>query len=241
MKKYFLKQFDGESFQLFNTPHLSALVIIFAIITVIYFLKINKSDKWLERIRYLLIFIIPLNEISWHTWISSLGEWSIQEDLPLHLCSLMIWMSPLLLLKKNFRIYEFVFFLGIGGAFQSLMTPNLTYYNFPHDRFFQTFIGHGGILITAVVMTVVDGLRPERKSGIRVFLIANVYMIIMLFVNKVIGSNYMWVSGKPEAASLLDYLGPWPYYIIGIEVMAILTIIILSIPFYREWSKAKKV
>ena len=66
-------------------------------------------------------------------------------------------------------------------------------------------------------------------------------MIIILFVNKVIGSNYMWVSGKPEAASLLDYLGPWPYYIIGIEVMAILTIIILSIPFYREWSKAKKV
>lgn len=240
MNTYFLKKFEGDPFQLFNNAHLSALGIISAIIILIVILKRNNSERWLEVIRYFLVIIIPLNEISWHVWISSLGEWTIKEDLPLHLCSLMIWMSPILLLKKNFRIYEFVYYLGIGGAIQSLITPNLTYYNFPHYRFFQTFIGHGGIFLTAIFLTVADGFRPKKKSGLRVFLIGNVYMIIILILNSIIGSNYMWVSGKPEASSLLDYLGPWPYYIIGIEVMAIITIVILNIPFYRSWFQKEK-
>ena len=33
--------------------------------------------------------------------------------------------------------------------------------------------------------------------------------------NLLTGGNYMWLREKPEAASLLDFMGPWPWYIVS--------------------------
>ena len=63
--------------------------------------------------------------------------------LPLHLCSMMMILAFFMLIFKNHRIYEFVYILGIGGAFQALMIPPIGIYGFPHFRFFQTFLAHG--------------------------------------------------------------------------------------------------
>jgi hypothetical integral membrane protein (TIGR02206 family) len=71
--------------------------------------------------------------------------------LPLQICSLMVWVSGIMLVTRSFKIYEFAYFLGIGGGLQALATPDLGIYGFPHFRFFQTFLSHG--LIVAAPFT----------------------------------------------------------------------------------------
>jgi uncharacterized membrane protein YwaF len=44
-------------------------------------------------------------------------------------------------------------------------------------------------------------------------------------------SNYLFLARKPYTPSLLDLLGPWPIYIIWMEVIGIATILILYLPF----------
>jgi uncharacterized membrane protein YwaF len=39
------------------------------------------------------------------------------------------------------------------------------------------------------------------------------------------------VNGKPPTASIFDLLPPWPYYIIYIEIIAIITFLLLYLPF----------
>ena len=145
----------------------------------------------------------------------------------------------LLLVTKNQTIYEFVYFMGIAGALQAVLTPDLGIYGFPHFRFFQTFLSHGLIMTAAIYMTVVEGFRPSWKSVLRVAIGINIYMVIVFLINTAIGSNYLFVNGKPPTASLLDILPPWPVYLIYVEAIGIFCCLLLYIPFIiKDW-KAK--
>ena len=111
--------------------------------------------------------------------------------LPLHICSLMVWISGVVLVTRSYRIYEFAYFLSIGAGLQALATPDLGIYGFPHFRYFQTLLSHG-LIITAAV-----------------------YMLAIYFVNDPKGSNYLMVNYKPNVPSLLDYLPDWPWIFCG--------------------------
>jgi hypothetical integral membrane protein (TIGR02206 family) len=143
-----------------------------------------------------------------------------------------------MLATKNYQIYEFMYLMGIGGAIQALATPDLGIYGFPHFRFFQTFISHGLIVTAAIYMTTVEGYRPTWKSIWRVFVWMNAYMVIVFFINTAIGSNYLFINHKPETASLLDMLPRWPIYILYVEVIGMITVLLLYLPFaIKDWRR----
>jgi hypothetical integral membrane protein (TIGR02206 family) len=58
-------------------------------------------------------------------------------------------------------------------------------------------------------------------------LIVNVYAGCIYLLNKRIGSNYLYIMKKPENASLLDFLGAWPWYLLWMEVFMIASFLIL--------------
>jgi len=156
--------------------------------------------------------------------------------LPLHMCSVFVILNSIMLLTRNYRIYEFSYFLGIGGAMQAVLTPDAGIYGLPHFRAWQTLIAHSMIMSAAIYMTVVEGYRPTWRSLGRVFLWANVYMLVITGVNLLIGSNYMYTLRKPDTASLIDVLGPWPLYLISLELVALVVCVILYIPFaIKDW------
>jgi len=169
------------------------------------------------------------------------GTWNIQTMLPLHLCSLMVWFGALMLITKSYRVYEFMYLLGIGAAIQALLTPSIGIYGFPHFFFFQYFLSHGLVITSAIYMTVVEKFRPTWKSLLRVAIWTNIYVIIIYFVNRYLGSNYLMLNGKPTTPSLLDLLPPWPIYILYMEAIGIITFLILYLPFaIKDWYTKSK-
>ncbi|HSG43202.1 MAG TPA: TIGR02206 family membrane protein [Anaerolineales bacterium] len=235
MNNFFASDFPGPAFELFSQSHLFALGVLFALNI---FLTRSKytNDKAKNLIRWTLALILLGNEIAWHIWNATVGRWTIQTMLPLHLCSVLVWLGAIMLITKNYRIYEFMYLMGIGGAMQALATPDLGIYGFPHFRFFQTFTSHGLIVTAAVYMTVVEGFRPTWKSLLRVAIWMNVYMVIIYFLNDAIGSNYLMVNGKPDTPSLLDVLPPWPLYILYMEAIGVISVLALYLPFaIHDW------
>lgn len=147
------------------------------------------------------------------------------------MCSVMVWSSLYMLLTKHYGVYEVAYFLGIGGALQALLTPDANMYGFPHYRAFNTFIAHGLLVAIPIYMTIVEGYRPTLQSFKRVFLWTNIYMVMVFFINLVIGSNYLFIAHKPEFPTLLDILAPWPWYILQLEVVAFAILFVLYLPF----------
>lgn len=235
IEEMFAKDWTGAPFEFLGTAHLITLGLI--VLLNVYLLRFkDKPEKTKKTIRQSLATILILNELSWHAWNFAIGQWNIRGMLPLHLCSVLVWTSAFMLLTENYFIYEFAYFLGIAGALQALLTPDLGIYGYPHIRFFQSFISHGLIVTAAIYMTVVEGLRPTWKSILRVALWINVYMGIVFVINRLIGSNYLFIAHKPPTASILDLLPPWPIYIAYMEAIGLVCILLLYLPFaIKDW------
>jgi hypothetical integral membrane protein (TIGR02206 family) len=241
MEQFFAKDYLGDPFKLFGLPHIAAMGVIALINVAIICFGRRFSSHWRSIVRYVLAFVLISAETAWHVWNLATGQWTIQKMLPLHLCSVLVWLSAAMLLTKSYRIYEFAYLLGIAGAAQAIITPDAGQYGFPHFRFFQVFVSHGAIVTSAVFMTIVASYRPSPKSILRVAVAGNLYMLFVAAVNALVGSNYLFIAHKPETASLLDVLPPWPWYILYIEGIGLVMILLLYLPFaVRDW-RAKRV
>src|SRR5512133_1569287 len=235
IEQYFAKDYAGAPFTLFGAAHFGMLFTI--LLLNVWLLRFRgASEGTRSKIRWALAISLWLVEASFHIWSIAVGTWTIQTMLPLHMCSVLIWLTGFMLIFKNYSIYEFVYFLGIGGALQALLTPEVGIYGFPHFRCIQTFLSHGLLVTAGIYMTVVEGFRPTWKSLVRILAIANIYMLIVYLINISIGSNYLWINGKPPMATIMDMLPAWPWYIPWLEVIALFTCLLLYIPFIiKDW------
>lgn len=238
MQKYFDFHYDGPGFELFGTGHLMALAIIAAIIAFLIWGWRDPTEEAKNRARWLIIGAILVIEASWHAWNFTYGNWNIQYHLPLHACSLSIWGMVYLLLTRDYRVYEVLFFIGVAGASQTLLTPEAGIYGLPHFRAVQTLASHGIIVIAAVYLTTIEGLRPTLSSVWKTMLFANIYMVCVTGINLLIGSNYMYTLRKPASASILDLMGPWPWYLLAAEFFALLLFLLIYLPIaWADWPR----
>jgi hypothetical integral membrane protein (TIGR02206 family) len=227
----FAKDYPGDAFVLFGPSHLVAIGIMAAAIVFLGVRGRSFSPGAKRILRFGLAGILVANEIAWHVWTIATGQWSARTMLPLHLCSITCWLSIVGLLRPSQISFEYVYFLGITGAGHTVITPNIGPYGFPHIHFFLTLVGHAGIVVAAAYLTFVEGFRPTWKSLWRVFGWTNLYLVNIFLLNLGLGSNYMYVSHKPETPSLMDLMGPWPWYILALEGVALLHMLALYAPF----------
>ena len=225
------KDYAGGAFVLFGPSHLLALATTAAAVLALGRWGKDLAPGSRQAIRFGLAGLLLANEIAWQLWTIGTGQWSARTMLPLHLCSVTSWLSIVGLLRPGIWSYEFVYFLGTTGAGHTLLTPDLGPYGFPHIRYFLTLVGHAGIVVAAAYLTFAEGFRPTWSSFRRVLGWANVYLAIIFVLNLAIGSNYMYVARKPVTPSLMDFMGPWPWYILVLEMLGVLHMLALYAPF----------
>lgn len=224
-------EYSGQAFRLFGTPHLSALGLVVMLNGLLLLARNRLTESARRWIRYALALLLLVNESLYHLWRFSTGQWTVQEMLPFHVCTVMVYLSAVMLITKNRAIYQYLYFLGIGAATQALLTPNAERWGFPHFRFFQTMISHGAIVTAALYMTLVERYRPQLKALGTILIGMNIYIGVVQGVNMALGSNYLWIARKPNVATVIDYLGPWPWYILSMEALGVAVCLLLYLPF----------
>ncbi|MFE8700674.1 TIGR02206 family membrane protein [Cytobacillus sp. FJAT-54145] len=231
---------DGNApFILFSATHITTLTILLIICFTIYLFRSQLRQNVVNRLtRYSLATILLASEASLIWWLNYIDTWAIEHSLPLHLSSLSLLLSSVLLLTRSYRLFEFTYFVGLGSALQAMITPDIQAYTFPHFRYVHFFISHGGIVVANIFMVFVEEFSPTFKSVIKAFFYVNGYALFIFFVNIVLNGNYMYTMRKPANPSVFDYLGPWPFYMIPLELITIGTFLFLYAPFYikNKWS-----
>lgn len=219
-------------FNLFGTAHILSLIVLtlFGII-LIYLVRKLASPKLAMDIGRVIGVIMIVMEISSRYILVIVEQRTLAESLNLHFCGLSIWFVAIILIKPIYRLYEIAYFWGIAGASMALLTPDIIY-SFPHFLNISFFFGHGLIVIGALYATFIYNLRPTLKSLSWVSMLTIFFVAIMIPVNKVLGTNYMYVVHKPNVASPVDFFGPWPWYIVVALIVAILMFTLLYLPFW---------
>lgn len=225
---------DGATFTMFSYEH---ILVVFTIVLSLFALLYYRN-AFKQNIRNRRTFekglAISLLAVEWfyYAWMYGVGKWAVHYSLPLELCSISLYATIILLWTNDRRLYPFVFFAGIGGGFQALFTPDLEL-GYPHFRFFHFFYVHGGIIFTALYFTWIKGYRPTFRELVQTLLVLNVIAALVYVVNQVVDGNYMFLRMKPSNGSLLDYLGPYPYYLLSLEVCTFVIFTVLWLLFKR--------
>lgn len=230
MNKYLTSDFKGGPFIMFSVPHLIVLIIIFSIILLTYIFR-YRLRALKKSTRICISSFLILQQLSLTAWYIIYGGLPLKASLPLELCDISIIISAIMFSCKSYLLYEIVYFWGMAGSLEALITPDLGLYTFPHFVFFQFFLSHGSIIILCLFMTFVYGFRPSFKSLIKSLVLLNIYAGFIGIYDKLMGTNFMFLCEKTEDASIMSFLGPWPWYLISLEIVAIISCMLCLIPF----------
>ncbi|GIQ66350.1 TIGR02206 family membrane protein [Paenibacillus cisolokensis] len=232
MERWFEAE-HAAPFAAFGIPHLAALGGALLAVLALYGLRSKlRHPRRAACGRYALATLLTASEALLNVWYIREGIFSAKSTLPLELCSISLYLSILMLLTRSRLLFGIVYFAGIGGALQALITPALDF-GYPHFRFWQFFAAHTAIILAALYMVWVERFRPTLKSIAVTMGFLNALVVIVGYVNHVTGGNYMFLARKPDTPSLLDYLGPYPWYLLSMEGIALLTFSFLYLPFAR--------
>ncbi len=217
-------------FPLFFIGLISFLVILYA----------RKQSETSQTYIGVCLALIPLLGVVIRMIITAyLGEFTVQKELPFHLCRLTAIMAPFVFFKRN-RFWLGVFYFWIlVGTMNANITPDLKN-GWPHYDHIIYFLTHGFLNVLPFYAIFVFGLRINFQDIKNTFWVTNAYLVFTLILNYLLGSNYFYTMRKPEVASLLDLMGPWPYYILAGEVLIMGFFLIFYLPFWLLKLKEKR-
>ena len=240
MAEWFGRSFKNYDFQMFSLSHF-VVISIFILVSILIFLFKDKlkAEEW-RYVEFGVAISLIIMETTYHLWMLLNGSWHVSHAIPLELCGISLILTVILLLIRNKLIYEILLFTALLGASQALFTPLLNY-DFPHFRFFHFFYTHLMIIWVPLYFTWAKGYRPSIWSVLKLFIFLNVLMPVIMLINKLVGGNYMFLRHKPRSASLLDVLGPYPWYILSLEGLLISFSLIVWFLFREKAVKKAKV
>jgi len=155
---------------------------------------------------------------------------TLKDHLPFQLCDWVIFACAAALVLRRQAAYELAYFWGLSGTLQALVTPDLTD-DFPSPHFFTFQILHAGVVVAVLYLTLGLGMRPRWRSIPRVWLWLQAYVAVTALVDWLLDSNYGYLRRKPAQASLYDYLGPWPVYLLSLEALSLALFLACYAPF----------
>jgi hypothetical integral membrane protein (TIGR02206 family) len=144
--------------------------------------------------------------------------------LPLNLCNVTTWVAVIACLTLSPAAVEFAYFAGFSGAGMALLTPNSG--SLPA----AFFLNHGAIILTGSAL-VYGRIATLRRGAIwRAYGGLLLYMALIGLFDWRYRVNYSFLCAKPAATTLLTFLGPWPYYLVGAGVVGLLLFWLLWLP-----------
>lgn len=221
-----------ETFTLFSTEHFwfigGGFLGILALTMVSAFLPKYKFAQFSA----IVILLIKLAELSYrHIYV---GE-PIYSLLPLHMCNLTLIIAILTMLTKSQKLFQLTYYWCLGALF-AVITPDIKY-SFPHPLTLSFYITHFYLLFAAIYGILFFNFKPTFKGWVNAFITLNIFAFIIFFINKKLGTNYLYVNRIPNFSSPLDYFGQWPYYIIVVEIIYLILTYGIYYPFRRKTFK----
>ncbi len=189
---FFRNNATKSNFTTFGTWHL--LLLFIALIGVLLLFKYKLVNKNLELfIGYILVF----QQVILFAWYLISNYNLIKEGLPLYHCRIAIISVGIGLITNKKSLMKIGSYLGIFGSTSALLFPSMDPFIFPHITQFSFFIGHLFLLWGSIYILFIKKIGMTSTDFKSVLIFINTYHILMFILNKIIGSNYAYMSASP--------------------------------------------
>jgi hypothetical integral membrane protein (TIGR02206 family) len=156
------------------------------------------------------------------------------DSVPLQLTDLATVVAAYALWSRRQWAYALTYYWGLVLSTQALISPALQSPDFPDYRFLAFWAIHLLVVWAAIYLTWGRGMRPDWRD-FRFAVVATLLWATVTFTfNKFAGTNYGFLNHKPSTASLLDVLGPWPWYVFVAATLVCIVWALMTWPWERS-------
>lgn len=193
---------DGVGFSLFGKTHLIwifAFVVLAISIPLIY-RKLSVKARNIMRIT--VAALILLDEV-WKWVFLFIGNRYEHGYLPLHLCSINVFLVAFHIFKQPKVINNFLYTICIPAGIIALLTPSWTALppaNFMHIHSFSI---HILLALYPLMLTVGGDIKPELKMAPKCLLLLLGMAVIVLGINFLCDTNFMFLMRTDDISFLV--------------------------------------
>jgi hypothetical integral membrane protein (TIGR02206 family) len=214
-----------------SADHLAALATTAALGVALPALARARPGVWTRHLARALAVALLAWEVAYH--VARLrGSYDPATDLPLQLTDAATVVAALALWTARPLPFELTYFWALTASLQAVLTPGLEPdEGFPSFFYWHYFVTHSGAIVAALFLAFGVGLTPRPGATLRMLIATAAWASVAAVANVLTGGNYMYLRERPDTASLLDYMGPWPWYILAAALLAIALFALLALPF----------
>lgn len=208
-----LYSFTNESFEAYTMEHFLPIIIAILIGWASIVVANRRLSERQKTILGTFLAMFPFFCIIGRlTYVVLAGSYDPALDLPFFMCRFVALILPFVIYTRQRFLLGILYFWVLAGTVNAVITPDL-FSNFGHWEYILYFVYHlmliVAIIYAACVYKFQIGWRDYRNAVLGVI----VFTIFSIGINFLLKANYNYLSEKPEVASMLDYMGPWPWYI----------------------------
>lgn len=222
---------EGVGFNYFDLTHIFWLFIfvVYAIYMSLKYKKSNPNERL--RLRKKMALAIVLDEIFKIIVLCIGGNYGV-EYLPLHLCSINIFIIAYHVYKPNVMLDNFLYAICIPGALAALLAPTWIELPITSLMHLHSFTIHILLATYPIMLVVGKDIVPDIKQLPKCVLFTLLMAIPIYFVNVVCDTNFMFLM-KADPGNPLKWFGDmFGWHLLGVPVIEGAVVAVLYTPYY---------
>lgn len=211
-----------ERFQPFGLLHLATVTIVFGVIAgVVAYARKGPIERAHRLGRGLAIFLLVYYAIETVIRVSVLNV-PFAHNLPFEICNALFLIGAFALYTRHPLALEITYLWAFAATLHALITPTPGE-GFPSLEYVRYFMAHGLLILVATYAVLALDATITWGSVLRAAIALQLFEIVVAGVNLVLDQNFMYLRRPPPSPTLIDSLGPWPVYLLSLELVGVVS------------------
>lgn len=227
---------EGIGFAHYGALHLCWLTAfaVVAVLNCILYRKLGEKGRKIWRI--VIASLLVLDEIYKQIPLFVNGLFTL-EYLPLHLCSINIFVIVFHALKPTKYVGNYLYTVCIPGAMAALLFPTWNALPGANYMLIHSFTVHILLALYPIVLTVAGEIKPELKELPKALLLLAGLALFALICNLLMDANFMFLMYADPGNPLYLFKELWGSHLLGFPVIIVGILLVMHTP----WVIAKRI
>ena len=219
----------GVGFPMYGLTHLIwlGLIAVFLVGSCVVYKRMRSTRR--EHMRLVFAVLLVADEL-FKYGILTVGDRWLPDYLPLHLCSVNIFLIAIHAVRPNKLLDNFLYTVCIPGALAALLFPSWASLPFPNLMHIHSFTVHALLVTYPVMLTVAGEIKPSARYVPKCILLMVLLGIPGLIVNILCGSNFMFLNYADPGNPLYVFEQMWGNHLLGLPVLIAAVVVVMHGP-----------
>ena len=220
---------DGAGFSLFGKIHLSWIFAFLILAITVPLLYRGASEKMRKFMRVTIATLILLDEV-WKWVFLIIGNRYEHSYLPLHLCSINVFLVAFHIFRQPKVVNNFLYFICVPAGIIALLTPSWTALppgNFMH---LHSFTIHILLALYPLMLTAGGDIKPQVKMVPKCLLLLLGMGVVVLGVNFLCGTNFMFLMRTDDISFLVLFENLFGYHQLAFPILLPIVMGVMYLP-----------